>query len=217
MELKGKKINFLGDSITYGVGASCFENSYTQVLGRLYGLSESRAYGVSGSRYVYQMSEGDEPHVRIDFCHRALSMDRDADAVVVLGGTNDFGYGTVPTGIFEDRDPDTFYGACHLLYRTLIETYPEAVIAVCTPPHSIDELVGRDGKTYRHGNLISFVRIIREVAEYYSLPVVDLYGNLGFQPFTEDSRARFMPDGIHPNDAGAERIARLIGNFLLSY
>ncbi|MBR5767717.1 MAG: SGNH/GDSL hydrolase family protein, partial [Clostridia bacterium] len=101
MELKGKKINFLGDSITFGVGASRFENSYSQVLGRLYGLSAARAYGVSGARYVYQMSEGDEPPVRIDFCHRALSMDRDADIIVVLGGTNDFGYGNIPTGIFE--------------------------------------------------------------------------------------------------------------------
>ena len=217
MELKGKKVNFLGDSITFGVGVSDFDHSYSQVMKRLYGLAEARAYGVSGSRYVRQMSEGDEPPVRIDFCHRATEMDRDADVVIVFGGTNDFGYGTIPQGIFEDRDDDTFYGACHTLYRYLIATYPDAVIAVCTPPHSIDELVGRDGVTYRHGNLDSFVAIIREVAGYYGLPVIDLYASIGFQPFTEDSRARFMPDGIHPNDAGAERIARRIGNFLLSY
>ncbi len=217
MILKGKKINFLGDSITFGIGTSDFEHSYTQVMKKLYGLAEARAYGVSGSRYVYQMSEGDEPRVRIDFCHRALSMDREADAVVIFGGTNDFGYGTIPIGIFENREPDTFYGACHTLYRTVLDLFPDSVIAVCTPPHSIDELNGRDGSTYRFGNLGSFVEVIREVAVYYSLPVIDLYAAVGFQPFTDDSRSRFMPDGIHPNDAGAERIARRIGNFLLSY
>ena len=216
MELKGKKINFLGDSITYGVGTSDFDHSYSQVMKRLYGLAEARAYGVSGSRYVLQMSEGEDP-VRIDFCYRAAAMDRDADAVVVLGGTNDFGYGCIPIGIPEDREPDTFYGACHTLYRFLTESYPDVPIFVCTPPHSIDELVGRDGVTYRHGHLSAFVSVIRETAACYGFPVIDLYGTIGFQPFTEDSRNRFMPDGIHPNDAGAERIARRIGNAMSAY
>lgn len=37
MELKGKKIYFLGDSITEGVGASDAEHCYVSVFGKLSG------------------------------------------------------------------------------------------------------------------------------------------------------------------------------------
>ena len=37
MILEGSVINFLGDSITQGVGASCNENRYTDVLARQIG------------------------------------------------------------------------------------------------------------------------------------------------------------------------------------
>ena len=37
MELKGKKIYFLGDSITEGVGASDTEHCYVSVFGKLSG------------------------------------------------------------------------------------------------------------------------------------------------------------------------------------
>jgi len=72
-------------------------------------------------------------------------------------------------------------------------------------------------KAYHYGDLKTYVAIIREVAEYYSLPVIDLYANSGIQPKVDIMREKFMPDGLHPNDAGHERIAHVIGNFLLSY
>ena len=38
MILKNATINFLGDSITEGAGASCVENRFTDVMAREYGL-----------------------------------------------------------------------------------------------------------------------------------------------------------------------------------
>ena len=38
MLLRGATINFIGDSITEGVGASSVENRYTDVLAREFGL-----------------------------------------------------------------------------------------------------------------------------------------------------------------------------------
>lgn len=218
MKLQGKKVNFLGDSITEGHGVSCHENVYHQVMKREYGLAEARNYGVGGSRFARQIAMTEERHDR-DFCMRALEMDPDADVVVVFGGTNDFGHGDAPIGTFEDREPNTFYGACHFLFRYLIETYPDAVIAVCTPLHRTNEDCPKgDGrKAYHYGSLKDYVAIIREVAEYYSLPVIDLFANSGIQPNVEVMREKFMPDGLHPNDAGHERMAHIIGNFLLSY
>ena len=50
---------------------------------------------------------------------RFTEMDERADAVVVFGGTNDFGHGDAPLGKPSDRDPSTFYGACHYLMNGL--------------------------------------------------------------------------------------------------
>ncbi len=212
MKLQGKKINFLGDSITEGHGVSCHENVYHQIIKRECGLAEARNYGVSGTRFARQIP-GSDLRCDRDFCQRAAEMDQDADVVVVFGSTNDFGHGNAPFGSFVDRDPNTFCGACHYLFRYLIESYPEAVIAVCTPTHRTGEN-DPDGK----GKVLrDYVEVIRQTAEYYSLPVIDLFAASGMQPAVEESRERYMPDGLHPNDAGHEKLAQVIGNFLLSY
>ena len=50
MELKGLKINFLGDSITQGdAGTTGRENAYHAVLKRECGLAEARNYGINGT------------------------------------------------------------------------------------------------------------------------------------------------------------------------
>lgn len=219
MELKGKKINFLGDSITEGGAASCPENVYHQVMKRIYGLAEARNYGVGGTRIARQIQPSRCSVHDLDFCKRATEMEKDADVVIVLGGVNDFAYGDAPIGTFSDREPDTFYGACHWLFRYLIEAYPNAVIAVCTPLHiwNEDNPMGDGNKAYHFGVLKDYEVIIREVAEYYSLPVIDLYANSGITPKVDVIRECYMPDGDHPNDKGYEKIARRIGNYLLAY
>ena len=42
---------------------------------------------------------------------------------------------------------------------------------------------------------------------YYDLPVLDLYATGGMQPEVDTLRELYMPDGLHPNDAGHEIIA----------
>ena len=49
MELRNKKIAFLGDSITEGAGASCIESTYWNILGRNTG-AQCVGYGISGTR-----------------------------------------------------------------------------------------------------------------------------------------------------------------------
>ena len=50
MELKGKKINFLGDRITEGVGATDPEAMYVNIVKHDAELAEARNYGISGTR-----------------------------------------------------------------------------------------------------------------------------------------------------------------------
>lgn len=54
MDLHNATINFLGDSITEGAGASCLENRYTDVLAREFGLKKANNYGISGTRIARQ-------------------------------------------------------------------------------------------------------------------------------------------------------------------
>lgn len=213
MELKGKKINFLGDSITEGVGTTGQDKCFHQLMKAKHGLGEARNYGVGGSRLAKQVTPSENPRHDLDFPMRSEEMDKDADAIVVFGGTNDFGHGDAPIGDMSDRTPDTFYGALHYLYTYLMTEYPDANIFICTPIHRLTENIpDRKGKI-----LSDYVEMIKEVARYYSLPVIDLFANYGVQPSISVQREKYMPDGLHPSDAGHVLLSERIANFILSY
>lgn len=213
MELKGTKINFLGDSITEGAGTSSHDKMFTMLIECEYGAI-CQNYGIGGTRIARQKTPTEEKWDR-DFISRVPEMDADADIVVVFGGTNDFGHGDAPMGTMSDRTPYTFYGALHCLYTALIEKYPDVPIVVLTPLHRITEDIPTgDNKPAPVGTLKEYVNIIREVAEYYSLPVLDLFKESGLQPKIPVIQQKYVPDGLHPNDAGNEILAHKIARFL---
>lgn len=215
MELKGKKINFLGDSITEGIiGISNNKNTFISRIADLTG-AECRNYGVSGTKIQQMIFQYENEAKNESFIQRVDRMDPDADVIIVFGGTNDWGEGDAPLGTMSDRDPYTFYGACHLLFEKLINKYPNSEILVLTPLHRRRENVPEaDGLRHINNDAIleDYVKIIREVAEYYSLPLLDLWKIGKFQPSVPMLKEKFMPDGLHPNDDGHGIIAnRIIG------
>jgi len=219
MNLEGLKINFLGDSITQGAGASSPETVYHAVLKREAKLKEARNFGISGTRFALQKGTLERPKddfVDINsFCERFDQMTDDADVVVVFGGTNDYGHGDAKLGGFSDRTPDTFYGACHYLFSGLIRKYLGKTIVIMTPLHRVNETKNTgDAKPMGVGTLRDYVNIIREVAEYHSLPVLDLYATSGLQPEIEEIKEKYIPDGLHPNDNGNAVIAHKLKTFL---
>lgn len=207
MELKGKKINFLGDSITEGCGTSCEAARFTCVLKEIADLAEIRNYGIGGTRIARQIVRPDAT----DFCARFSDMDDDADAVVVFGGTNDYGHGDAPFGKFTDRTPETFCGAVHCLFRGLIEKYPTKPIIIITPMHRKNDYVPN---TSNQKVLKDYVDVIREAAEVYSLPVLDLFASFGICPDITEQMEAYCPDGLHPNDAGNRVLAEKLKKFL---
>ena len=205
MELKNKKINFLGDSITEGAGASVYENCYVEVLKREFSLAEARNYGIGGTRLAKQRIPSIEPKFDRDFPSRICEMEAVADLVVVFGGTNDHGHGDAPFGEDTDRTPDTFIGACHYLYASLKEKF-SCPIVVLTPLHRAEE-DRADGIT-----LEDYVNQIRKIAPQYGLPVLDLYDA---SAINRETLAALTGDGLHPNDEGHSILAREIGEYLL--
>ncbi len=214
MELQGKTVLFLGDSITEGHGTSCSENNYVSVFGRISGANVVN-YGIGGTRIARQTNPSPNPVFDGDFVERADDMQKDADIIVVFGGTNDFGHGDAAVGDFASRDVYTFYGAMHVLCQKLIEKYPEAEIVFMTPLHRLSE----NATTNECGivdrlPLVDYVDMIIEVASYYGLPVLDLFRTSGLQPKVDIIREKYMPDGLHPSDAGAEKLAKRLYGFL---
>ena len=144
-------------------------------------------------------------------------MDEDADIVVVFGGTNDYGHGDAAMGNIEDRTDDTFYGALHNLYTELINKYPYSDIVVMTPCHRLEENRKYNKEGIRNiATLKDYVDAIKEVAQFYAIPVLDLYSTCQIQPEIEKIREIYMPDGLHPSDKGHEKIYNRLKGFLKS-
>ena len=212
MDLAGKKIAFLGDSITEGCGTSSLEHTFWKVLGQKTG-AQVFGYGIGGTRIAPQRVPSD-PRADQDFISRVDGMIPDADVVVVFGGTNDFGHGDAPFGTRGDQTSETFCGALHVLFTKLYERYPAAQLVVMTPTHRLSETdsVMNEFGVRRSGNLRAYVQAIRDAAEDFAVPVLDLFRVSGIQPSVPALREAYMPDGLHPNDAGHAKIAdKLIG------
>ena len=78
-----------------------------------------------------------------------------------------------------------------------------------TPLHRTEENVPSPGNGRP---LKDYVAAAKEVAEFYSVPVLDLFAVSGLQPDIDVIKEKYLPDGLHPSDAGNRRIAeRLIG------
>lgn len=215
MELKDKIIAFLGDSITEGVGVQSLDSLYWKRLARLTG-AKCFGYGISGTRIAPQY-----PLVNVEedqyYGSRVDQMIPDADVIVVFGGTNDFGHGNAALGSISDRTNDTFYGAYFCLLKQLTERYPNGQIVVMTPLHreSEDDVLYNELGVRRCGSLSRYVQAIREVAESFGVPIVDLYRNCRIQPRIPLLKEKYMPDGLHPNDAGHELILNCLLNVLI--
>lgn len=206
MELKGKKLNFLGDSITEGHGVAQPENRFVDRIAAASGAI-CRNYGIGGTRLARQRVPSENPRHDRDFCSRVKELDPDADAVIVFGGTNDCGHGDAPLGEPTDRTADTFYGAPHELYTRLRERFPEIPIVILTPLPRVNE-------DQFQPPLSVYVQIIRDAAAEHGLPVLDLYA---LSPLQTDDPAvveAYVPDGLHPNDAGHKFLADQILAFL---
>jgi len=211
MELKGKKIAFLGDSITEGVGASSIEHLYWNLIAQQTGAA-CYGYGISGTRIAKQIAVSENTSFDRYFASRVEEMIPDADIIVIFGGTNDFGHGDAPFGTMADRTVDTFCGGYHELMTKLTERYPAADIIVMTPLHRLseDDTGPNEFGIRREGPLVRYVDAIIQIAGYYGAPVVDLFRTCRIQPRVPIHQELYAPDGLHPNDAGHVLIANCL-------
>lgn len=207
----GKKANFMGDSITEAGG----HIAYHQVLQTMLGFSICRNYGISGTAIGQNLG--------VSMNNRVQTMDADADIIFVMGGTNDFGH-SVPMGVnfttdgaglrTPNTDTNSFYGALHTMSKRLIARYPMKKIVYIAPIHRADSLDFTDWQ--KNGQNLYFqdyINAIREVAQWYSIPVLDLWATSGIAA-GESAHDPYLDGRIHPTDLGHQKIAETIASFI---
>ena len=198
-------MNALGDSLTHGDISGTGEDGipWTSYMAEFAGLRECRNFGINGN----QLTGGG------GMADRCGGMPEDADLVCVFGGMNDFCRG-IPLGTFGSDDLSTVYGALHTLAGGLYRKYPGTRIFIITPPKCRSTLHDWEAFTPNAAGLIErdYRDAILRVADYYSMPVLDLYTFGGMSCYLDTGRYR--PDGLHYSNAGYRRLAQIIASFI---
>lgn len=222
MNIKGFKVNFLGDSITEGAGVVDQNNRYDNRLAAMCQLSAVNSYGISGSRLAHQVHPSETPRYDLCFCGRAYDMDITADMVVVFGGVNDYIHGDAPFGEIGDTTPAIYCGGVYFLMNYLRQTYEGKPIVFMTPARcflrkEVDDCVVSTHARKRPGigkPLRPYVDAILETAKLFNIPTLDLYNDLGLDPHDPEIFDTYTMDGLHFNDAGHAVIAQKLKAFI---
>ena len=221
MDLKGKIIDFLGDSITEGVGVTDRANNrYDNVLKKNAGLAATYNYGIGGTRLAHQSKPSAKPRHDLCFCGRAYDLNKDADIIVVYGGINDYIHGDAPFGEIGDTTPATFCGGVYFLMNLIKTQHPDKTVVFMTPARLCYD--GMDGSAPSHRPqkaadakpLCDYIAAIKKTAAQFEIPVLNLFEKLGIDPTKPEDKEKYTADGLHFNDAGHHVLAARLQEFL---
>ena len=195
------KVACVGDSITYGHGiANWNKNNYPSQLQNILGDEYHVAnFGHSGKTLS---DDGDQPY--IESKQYNLSMEYDADIIVLMLGTND----SKPQNW---QNADTFMIEYEKMVKRYKESNPEAKIILCTPVRAFYPDGKSEGKTNFdiQPDIVDQIRTrILAFALLNGYECVDIYG------ITREHHEWFK-DNVHPNADGANAIARAIADKIL--
>ncbi|WP_297062842.1 SGNH/GDSL hydrolase family protein [uncultured Duncaniella sp.] len=226
---KGKKVAFLGDSMTDPKNKST-KKHYWKYLETLMGI-EPHVYARSGYKWdgIYK---------------KAVEMNEavgdSIDAIIIWAGTNDYNH-SFPIGQFFTETTDsvnvngtiesrkhrtfemndtTFTGNINRVMSYLKHNYPTKQIIIMTPIHrgyaKFNDKNVQPDENYANGQGLyveSYIDILRQAATLWAVPLIDLYSESGLFPMEQNHDRYFHHDAtdrLHPNDNGHYRIARVI-------
>ena len=207
------RINFLGDSITQGAGASCEAAKYVNVVGQILGC-EAINYGEGGTRIAKQTIPSEMDIYDRDFLMRSEQMG-DADLVFVFGGTNDYGHGDAPLGNVDSTDEYTFCGAVNSLINKLSARYGKENLCFILPLHRYNEEnpYGEGNKAKAGAPLSVYVAALKEILQKQKMETLEFEKEFPI-PATNDGSDGLTVDGLHPNDKGHRILAEKISAYV---
>lgn len=181
-----------GDSITWGADYSRayarMDNPYPELVTSELGLKSHVNLAVSGATLCANNLN------LVCMTDRIVSYTQSADIVSVLMGVNDFNR-SLPLGTIEDCSNTTVYGALNLIAKHFQTYYKNSFVFFMTPYKVA--FSGKDSFTENSQgyNLLNVANAIKEVANNYGYPVLDLFnvGKYELEMYNADN------DGIHPS------------------
>lgn len=234
---KGKRVAFLGDSITdkKRVGTT---KCYWEYLSELLGL-QPLVYGINGNQWNGVLKQAE----------KLLEEQGDSiDAILIFAGTNDYNAG-IPIGEWyvesevetevagpqmekrKHREPvmsnDTFKGRINKVMDYLKTNFPTKQVILMTPVHRAqarfsdkniqpDEMFPNKIGVY----VEEYVKTIKEAGNVWAVPVIDLNSISGLYPLNDSHIGYFHKadtDRLHPNAEGHWRMAKAIQYQLMSF
>ncbi len=235
---EGARVAFLGDSITDARQIGTTNDVYWNNLREILGI-EAYVYGISGHRMNQIIGQAE----KLEAEHG-----QDVDAIIVFIGTNDYN-GNIPVGewytvserevevsgpqtatrLYREMvfDDETFKGRTNNTMRWLKSHYPDKQIIFLTPIHRGYARFGdnniQPAESYANacGHFIDdYVQAIKELANVWAVPVIDLNSICGIFPMADEHAHYFRDaetDRLHPNTEGHLRMAWALAYRLLGY
>lgn len=210
--LKGKNWVVIGDSITEANGRTL--KNYHKYISETVGGMYVHNYGIGGSGYYNRSGVADTIlHANVDY-------------VTVFFGTNDWANinsNNKPLGTFLDTGTTTISGCINTCLMGLLNKYPTKKIAVLTPLPRVENWGSNAANNAQGYTLEQLADLVVKYAKHYSLPVLDLYHESNLPVWIAAGNTYYFTppaggaaDGLHPNDAGHQIIARKVQKFLES-
>ena len=176
--LKGKKILFLGSSVTLGAASENF--SFVDMLATKYQIIAVKD-AVSGTTLV---NNGNNSY--ISRLRKYTSAD-DFDLVVIQLSTNDAFQNTPLNG------PDSIEAAINFIANYVIDELKSKVVFFTNPPLNV---VG-GGNRYAQ-----MVELLNKIASERNFFVVDIFNEKSFTTLSSFDYGLYMYDHVHPTKAG---------------
>lgn len=238
---QGKKIGFIGDSIT---DPNCYGTDiikYWQFLQEWLGITP----------LVQAISGFEWKHVPMFTDRLFQQAGNDVDAILIFMGTNDFNSG-VPIGEWFTESQEqveralgeqkhwvtrthrtlvendkTVKGRINIALKKLKSMYPDKQVILMTPLHRALADFGdtnyQPDENYQNecGEYIdAYVQAVKEAANVWGVPVIDMNAASGLNPMVSEQLMFFRDaktDQLHPNTLGHQRMARVIMGHLISF
>lgn len=216
--LYGKKWVAIGDSIT------AYANCYANILADRAGVTVTKLAAGGGQVHRSAGSTAwiaSEQYTTIGgaVTYNATTQTWDKvdaitppDLITIALGTNDPVNTDLELGVFSDRVNTTFYGALHILIGGLRSRFPNARIGYIAP-------IAGKGRRFLFDDTTNdawrMYKAIRDVCAYYCIPVWNGMTEFGANPVDNTQFAElYMPDKLHPNDAGHTWYANRVEEFI---
>lgn len=213
--------------LTIGDSLSGNENLWQSAVIELLNIPEYTTLGGAGLSVADQGDDVNTIYNRV----MKMTVDDSVDIVTFWGGYNDFSANITLSSLDEQidketRDATTFYGGVLDCIEKILSVYPlKQIVMIGTTPFrfsTADGYIEWRNRTNGQGYTIAdYVEAFRKVAEYYSIPFLNLLYTSGFNEYNYETYYLTQTNTIgdywlHPNTVGHALIGRKIAGFIKS-